>query len=32
MKTAKKRLAKYLKGNIELCNLKIPSKEGIKFY
>jgi hypothetical protein len=32
MKTAKKRLAKYLKGDIELCNLKIPSKERIKFY
>lgn len=32
-RTATKRVCKYLKGEIrELCNLKKPSKEGIKFF
>jgi hypothetical protein len=33
MKTAKERVRKYKEGKIkELCNLRVPSKEGIKFY
>lgn len=32
MRTAKIRLKKFKEGKIDLCNLKIPNPEGIKFF